>query len=142
MTLADCRRPLFACRMIYRSSPAVVVLGRPPPPSSSACGFERFQARETTLLLIPNSAATLVTPLLNHYPHFTAASRKTRSPLNSSLQKSFEMSRSKPRSSAHWSAAARPIAMFHTSSMKTQQKALSPNRLFARYGIKGSLKPR
>ncbi|GFU21527.1 uncharacterized protein TNCV_3827341 [Trichonephila clavipes] len=31
MTLADCRRPLFACRMTYRSSPAVVVLGRPPP---------------------------------------------------------------------------------------------------------------
>ncbi|GFV59224.1 hypothetical protein TNCV_2339651 [Trichonephila clavipes] len=30
MTLTDCRRPLFACKMIYRSSPAVV-LGRPPP---------------------------------------------------------------------------------------------------------------
>ncbi|GFW09589.1 hypothetical protein TNCV_3996951 [Trichonephila clavipes] len=28
MTLADCRRPLFGCRMIYRSSSAVVVLGR------------------------------------------------------------------------------------------------------------------
>ncbi|GFY17591.1 hypothetical protein TNCV_3519461 [Trichonephila clavipes] len=59
-------------------------------------------------------------PLLSHYPHLSAASRKTCSPLNSSLQKSFEMSRSKPRSLAHSSTAARPIAMFHTSSMKTK----------------------
>ncbi|GFV45634.1 structural maintenance of chromosomes protein 2-2 [Trichonephila clavipes] len=63
MTLADCRRPLFAFRMIYRSSPAVVVLGRPPPTFLTAVSmvWNAFQARETTLLLIPNSAATLVT---------------------------------------------------------------------------------
>ncbi|GFV42083.1 structural maintenance of chromosomes protein 2-2 [Trichonephila clavipes] len=63
MTLADCRRPLFACSMIYRSSPAVVVLGRPPPIFLTAVPvvWNAFQARETTLLLIPNSAATLVT---------------------------------------------------------------------------------
>ncbi|GFW34996.1 hypothetical protein TNCV_979341 [Trichonephila clavipes] len=67
--------------------------------------------------------------LLSHYPHFSAAYRKTRSPLNSSLQKSFAMSRSKPRSSAHWSATARPIAIFHTSSMATKRKAMSLNRL-------------
>ncbi|GFY36642.1 structural maintenance of chromosomes protein 2-2 [Trichonephila clavipes] len=62
MTLADCRRPLFACRMIYRSSPAVVVLGRPPPTFLTAVPvvWNAFQARETTLQLIPNSAATLV----------------------------------------------------------------------------------
>ncbi|GFU49316.1 structural maintenance of chromosomes protein 2-2 [Trichonephila clavipes] len=63
MTLADCRRPPFACRMIYRSSPAVVVLGRPPPTFQTAVPvvWNAFQARETTLLLIPNSEATLVT---------------------------------------------------------------------------------
>ncbi|GFW35320.1 structural maintenance of chromosomes protein 2-2 [Trichonephila clavipes] len=63
MTLADCRRPLFACRMIYWSSPAVVVLGRPPPNFLTAVPVvgNAFQARETTLLLIPNFAATLVT---------------------------------------------------------------------------------
>ncbi|GFW86932.1 structural maintenance of chromosomes protein 2-2 [Trichonephila clavipes] len=63
MTLADCRRPLFACRMIYRSSPAVVVLGRPPPTFLTAVPvvWNAFQAREMTLLLIPNSTATLVT---------------------------------------------------------------------------------
>ncbi|GFY19687.1 structural maintenance of chromosomes protein 2-2 [Trichonephila clavipes] len=63
MTLADCRWPLFACRMIYRSSPAVVVLGRLPPTFLTAVPvvWNAFQARETTLLLIPNSAATLVT---------------------------------------------------------------------------------
>ncbi|GFX30796.1 uncharacterized protein TNCV_656821 [Trichonephila clavipes] len=63
MTLADCRRPLLACRMIYRSSPAVVVLGWPPPSILTAVPvvWNAFQARETTLLLIPNSAATLVT---------------------------------------------------------------------------------
>ncbi|GFX08252.1 hypothetical protein TNCV_3267421 [Trichonephila clavipes] len=76
-------------------------------------------------------------PLLSHYPHFSAANRKTLS-----LQKSFELSRSKPRSPTNWSTAARPIAMFHTSSMKSKRKAMSPSRLFARYGIKGSLKPR
>ncbi|GFY02277.1 hypothetical protein TNCV_3501601 [Trichonephila clavipes] len=69
MTHADCRRPLFACRMIYRSSPAVVVLGWPPPTFLTAVPvvWNAFQARETTLLLIPNSAATLVTksPLRN-----------------------------------------------------------------------------
>ncbi|GFV70589.1 structural maintenance of chromosomes protein 2-2 [Trichonephila clavipes] len=54
MTLADFRRPLFACRMIYRSSPAVV-LGRPPPTFLTAVPvvWNAFQARETTLLLIP-----------------------------------------------------------------------------------------
>ncbi|GFX62908.1 hypothetical protein TNCV_1100011 [Trichonephila clavipes] len=65
MTLADCRRPLFVCRMIYRSSPAVTVLGRLPPTSLTAVPvlWNDFQARETALLLIPNSAATLVTVL-------------------------------------------------------------------------------
>ncbi|PRD26368.1 UNVERIFIED_CONTAM: Structural maintenance of chromosomes protein 2-2 [Trichonephila clavipes] len=49
--------------MIYRSSPAVVVHGRPPPTFLTAVPvvWNAFQARETTLLLIPNSAATLVT---------------------------------------------------------------------------------
>ncbi|GFX09859.1 hypothetical protein TNCV_3565371 [Trichonephila clavipes] len=63
MTLADCRRPLFACRIIYRSSPAVVVLGRPPPTflTDVPVVWNSFEARETTLLLIPNSADTLVT---------------------------------------------------------------------------------
>ncbi|GFW22725.1 structural maintenance of chromosomes protein 2-2 [Trichonephila clavipes] len=63
MTLSDYRRPLFACRMIYRSSPAVVVLERPPPTFLTAVPvvWNAFQAREMTLLLIPNSAATLVT---------------------------------------------------------------------------------
>ncbi|GFV02025.1 calcitonin gene-related peptide type 1 receptor [Trichonephila clavipes] len=116
MTLDDCRRPLFACRMVaavaewyrYRtvayfvtgsspvplktrrvgqrctlnlsraetssrwcgvvddisgSSPAAVVLGRPPPTFLTAVPvvWNAFQTRETTLLLIPNSAATLVT---------------------------------------------------------------------------------
>ncbi|GFX07886.1 hypothetical protein TNCV_4161551 [Trichonephila clavipes] len=62
MTLADCRRPLFACRMIYQSSPAVVILGQPPPTFLTAVPvvWNAFEARETTLLLIPNSAATLV----------------------------------------------------------------------------------
>ncbi|GFU31574.1 structural maintenance of chromosomes protein 2-2 [Trichonephila clavipes] len=63
MTLADFRRPLFTCRMIYRSSPAVVVLGQPPPTFLTAVPvvWNAFQAHETTLLLIPNSGATLVT---------------------------------------------------------------------------------
>ncbi|GFX44753.1 hypothetical protein TNCV_1802341 [Trichonephila clavipes] len=63
MTLADCRRPLFACRMIYRSSPAVVYLERPPPTFQTAVFvvWNAFQVREKKLLLIPNSAATLVT---------------------------------------------------------------------------------
>ncbi|GFT71854.1 jerky-like protein [Trichonephila clavipes] len=43
------------------------------------------------------------------------------------------MSRSKPRNPA----AACPIAIFHTASMEIQRKAMSPNRLFARYRIKG-----
>ncbi|GFU52507.1 hypothetical protein TNCV_2115051 [Trichonephila clavipes] len=49
MTLADCRRPLFTCRMVYRSSPAVVVLGRPPPTFLTAVPvvWNAFQARET-----------------------------------------------------------------------------------------------
>ncbi|GFU71354.1 hypothetical protein TNCV_4280471 [Trichonephila clavipes] len=65
MTLADCRRPLLACRMIYRSSPAIVVLGWPPPTFLTAVPvvWNAFPARKTTLLLIPNSAATLVTVL-------------------------------------------------------------------------------
>ncbi|GFS64529.1 uncharacterized protein TNCV_4137561 [Trichonephila clavipes] len=44
MTLADCLRPLFACRMIYRSSPAVVVLGRSTTnlSNSCTCGLVRF----------------------------------------------------------------------------------------------------
>ncbi|GFW52777.1 hypothetical protein TNCV_2393561 [Trichonephila clavipes] len=52
MTLADCRRPIFACRMIYRSSPAVVVLGRSPPTFLTAVPvvWNAFQARETTLV--------------------------------------------------------------------------------------------
>ncbi|GFX17161.1 BRCA1-associated RING domain protein 1 [Trichonephila clavipes] len=45
MTLADCCRPLFACRMIHRSSPAVVVLERPPP--IFTCGLERFQSTQS-----------------------------------------------------------------------------------------------
>ncbi|GFV20945.1 uncharacterized protein TNCV_2704251 [Trichonephila clavipes] len=63
MTLADCRLPLFACKMIYRSSPAVFVLGRSSPTFLTAVPvvWNAFQARETTLLLIQNSAATLVT---------------------------------------------------------------------------------
>ncbi|GFT88210.1 hypothetical protein TNCV_2893711 [Trichonephila clavipes] len=63
MTLADCRRPYFACRMIYRPSPAIVGLGQPQPTFLTAVPvvWNAFQARETTLLLIPNSAATLVT---------------------------------------------------------------------------------
>ncbi|GFW48814.1 hypothetical protein TNCV_4243941 [Trichonephila clavipes] len=63
MTLAECRRPIFACRMIYRSSPAVVVLVRPPPTFLTAVPvvWNAFQALETTLLMNPNSAATLVT---------------------------------------------------------------------------------
>ncbi|GFV60482.1 mariner Mos1 transposase [Trichonephila clavipes] len=64
MTHAVCRRPLFACRMIYWSSPAVVVLGRPAPTFLTTVPhvvWNAFQAREMTLLLIPNSAATLVT---------------------------------------------------------------------------------
>ncbi|GFW42547.1 structural maintenance of chromosomes protein 2-2 [Trichonephila clavipes] len=50
-------------QMIYQSSPAVVILGRPPPTFLTAVFgvWNAFQARETTLLLIPNSAATLVT---------------------------------------------------------------------------------
>ncbi|GFU99749.1 HTH_48 domain-containing protein [Trichonephila clavipes] len=49
--------------MIYRSSPAVVVLGRPPPTFLTPVPvvWNAFQVRETTLLLIPNSADTLVT---------------------------------------------------------------------------------
>ncbi|GFW56619.1 hypothetical protein TNCV_1863291 [Trichonephila clavipes] len=49
--------------MIYRSSTAVYVLERPPPTFLTAVPvvWNAFQARETTLLLIPNSAATLVT---------------------------------------------------------------------------------
>ncbi|GFT31939.1 hypothetical protein TNCV_3468061 [Trichonephila clavipes] len=63
---------------------------------------------------------------LSYYPHFSAANRKTRSPLNSSLPKThLEMSGSKPRSSAYRPAAARPIAMSQTSSMKTKRKAMS-----------------
>ncbi|GFY21229.1 uncharacterized protein TNCV_3992731 [Trichonephila clavipes] len=63
MTLADCRRPFFAYRMKCRSSPAVVALGRPPPTFLTAVPvvWNAFQVREATLLLIPNSAATLVT---------------------------------------------------------------------------------
>ncbi|GFX96650.1 structural maintenance of chromosomes protein 2-2 [Trichonephila clavipes] len=64
MTLADCRRPLFARRMKYRSSPAVVVLERPPPTFLTAVpvvwnAFKR--EKRHSFLLIPNSAATLVT---------------------------------------------------------------------------------
>ncbi|GFT74932.1 histone-lysine N-methyltransferase SETMAR [Trichonephila clavipes] len=49
--------------MIYRSSLAVVVLERPPPTYLTAVPvvWNAFQAREMTLLLISNSAATLVT---------------------------------------------------------------------------------
>ncbi|GFW37423.1 hypothetical protein TNCV_860301 [Trichonephila clavipes] len=52
MTLSDCCRPLFACRMIYRSSPAVVILVRPPPTFLTAVPvvWNAFQARETTLV--------------------------------------------------------------------------------------------
>ncbi|GFW07093.1 protocadherin Fat 4 [Trichonephila clavipes] len=47
MTLADCRRPLFTCRMIYQSSPAVVVPGRPPPTFLTVVPvvWNAFQAR-------------------------------------------------------------------------------------------------
>ncbi|GFU69108.1 structural maintenance of chromosomes protein 2-2 [Trichonephila clavipes] len=50
-------------RMIYRPSLAVVVLGRPPPTFLTAVPvvWNAYQARETTLSLIPYSAATLVT---------------------------------------------------------------------------------
>ncbi|GFU37723.1 structural maintenance of chromosomes protein 2-2 [Trichonephila clavipes] len=63
MELFDCRRPLFACRMIHWSSPAVAVLGWPPQIFLTAVPvvWNAFKARETTLLLIPNFAATLVT---------------------------------------------------------------------------------
>ncbi|GFV28335.1 hypothetical protein TNCV_4599881 [Trichonephila clavipes] len=51
MVLADCYQPLFACRMMYRSSPAVVVLGWPPPTFLSTCGLERFpSARNDTFV--------------------------------------------------------------------------------------------
>ncbi|GFX12729.1 hypothetical protein TNCV_3437031 [Trichonephila clavipes] len=43
--------------MIYRSSPAVVVLGRPPP----TCGLERFPNARNDTFVDSNSAATLVT---------------------------------------------------------------------------------
>ncbi|GFU87029.1 hypothetical protein TNCV_1586171 [Trichonephila clavipes] len=53
MTLADCRQPLFACRMIYRSSLAVVVIRRPPLTFLKAVlvVWNTFQARETRLLV-------------------------------------------------------------------------------------------
>ncbi|GFU54369.1 hypothetical protein TNCV_3365711 [Trichonephila clavipes] len=63
MTLADCRRPLFACRMIYRSSPAVVVLGRPPPTFLTAVPvvWNAFKRARNDTFVDSNSAATLVT---------------------------------------------------------------------------------
>ncbi|GFU03025.1 hypothetical protein TNCV_2457241 [Trichonephila clavipes] len=63
MPLADCRRHLFNCKMIYQSSSAVAIIGRPPPtfPAAVPVVWNAFQEREMTLLLIPNSAATLVT---------------------------------------------------------------------------------
>ncbi|GFW67664.1 hypothetical protein TNCV_3445361 [Trichonephila clavipes] len=52
--LADCRRLFFVGRMIYQSSLAVVVLGRPPPTYFSnrcTCGLERFpSARNDTFV--------------------------------------------------------------------------------------------
>ncbi|GFX93458.1 structural maintenance of chromosomes protein 2-2 [Trichonephila clavipes] len=50
-------------RMMYQSSPAVVGLGWLPPTFLTAVPmvWNAFQARETTLLLIPNSVAILVT---------------------------------------------------------------------------------
>ncbi|GFX86546.1 uncharacterized protein TNCV_3728151 [Trichonephila clavipes] len=58
-----CRWSTFNGRMIYQSSPAVVILRRPPPTFLIAVPvvWNAFQARETTLLLIPNSVDTLVT---------------------------------------------------------------------------------
>ncbi|GFW46779.1 transposable element Tc1 transposase [Trichonephila clavipes] len=52
MTLADCRRPLFAFRMIYRSSHAVVILGRPPPTFITVLTvvWNTFQARNDTFV--------------------------------------------------------------------------------------------
>ncbi|GFX55831.1 hypothetical protein TNCV_609971 [Trichonephila clavipes] len=49
--------------MMHRSSPVVVVLGWPPPIFLTAVPvvWNAFKARETTILLIPNFAATLVT---------------------------------------------------------------------------------
>ncbi|GFT46719.1 hypothetical protein TNCV_4026491 [Trichonephila clavipes] len=53
MTLADCRQPLFACRMIYRSSPRSC---RPAAATtnlsnSCTCGLERFpSARNDTFV--------------------------------------------------------------------------------------------
>ncbi|GFU04597.1 hypothetical protein TNCV_4376841 [Trichonephila clavipes] len=52
MVLADCCRPLFAFRMIHRSSPAFVVLGWPPPIFLKAVPvvWNAFKARETTFV--------------------------------------------------------------------------------------------
>ncbi|GFV71666.1 hypothetical protein TNCV_3534561 [Trichonephila clavipes] len=74
MTLADCRRPLFACRMMYRSSPAVVVLGRPPPTFLAAVPvvWNAFQARETTLFFVDSELCSYTgegTPLLQLSDH-------------------------------------------------------------------------
>ncbi|GFW28078.1 tryptophan 5-hydroxylase 1 [Trichonephila clavipes] len=64
--------------MIYRSYPAIVVLGRPPPTFLTAVPvvWNAFQAREMTILLIPNSAATLVTENKVNVVHIE--SRKSR----------------------------------------------------------------
>ncbi|GFW95169.1 hypothetical protein TNCV_313731 [Trichonephila clavipes] len=60
---------------------------------------------------------------LRHYPHFPASNRKTLSSPNSLLQKIFEKPNSIPCSPVHYlPAAARPIAMKNTSSMKIPQQ--------------------
>ncbi|GFX57170.1 hypothetical protein TNCV_2964492 [Trichonephila clavipes] len=55
-------RSLFTSRMIYWSSLAVIILGRPQPTFLTAIPviWRDFKALENTFLSIPNSCATLV----------------------------------------------------------------------------------
>ncbi|GFT30749.1 transposable element Tc3 transposase [Trichonephila clavipes] len=74
MTLADCRRPLFACRMIYRSSPAVIVLWRSPPTFLTPVPvvWNASQTRETTLSFVDSELCSYTgdgTPLLQLSDH-------------------------------------------------------------------------
>ncbi|GFS99542.1 hypothetical protein TNCV_4535021 [Trichonephila clavipes] len=66
--------------------------------------------------------------------HLQRANRKTRSPLNSSLQKSFEMSRSKPRSFAQQPATTRPIAI--SGKILEQHTAVLGDKSFSPNGAK------
>ncbi|GFW85652.1 hypothetical protein TNCV_853021 [Trichonephila clavipes] len=62
MALADWYRAHFTFWTIYRSSTTVVFLGQPPLTFQTAIPMvsKAFQVREKTLLLIPNSSASLV----------------------------------------------------------------------------------